>query len=704
MGEITRVVSDFVKVTFGSGFAVKHVRTGFQSCVMILSNLPSGVTLSDVTPLLEPFGVLHKTKLRPTQLGPKQTKRTELVAVYENTKDASRAVSALDGSMHFGRTIAARVDTYSGGHLEDTCISLEWPAAQKTVYLGYSTLKSAQKAMTALDGMEWKGAWLTAQKHTGLPSVGAYTIRISGLPPSAKTKDQKLFGKPEGSSTERAKYDSHENAVQGITKLVRQWRSFQSIDVQPGPYKDGIVRAIVRFGSTKDARTAAAALEGSCHNFLGSAILHASHMQYVLHTLPYMSFRLLRADIVTLQEACSQTGEARLFIENADESNSTIHSVTIRLVGTNAQNLGRVNSQMNALLLGETVRHEGRIIWDDFFSTHPGRHFLYSLGEDTQLVQIQVDGLRRTVSLFGSAAERRKIAPKVIAKVTELQACARHVLTLTGRLVGLLMSEELFSLQQRLGSKNVDFDVKSRQLVIRGDDEALELVRVALLKAEVQYPAPPRSDRVECPACFNEVAFPVKLECGHSWCKPCLADYLTSAATDHKLFPLTCIGREAQCDCVVPLATAQDVLSTSQFEDVAHAAFMAHVHARPDELRFCPTPECAQVYRPAPPNAEPLQCPSCLVRICASCSVEQHAGVRCEERAETQEQLFRLWEAAHDVKRCPGCKVPIERESGCHHMTCTVCHTHICWVCTKTFPGGKGIYEHMRSMHGGIGL
>jgi hypothetical protein len=56
------------------------------------------------------------------------------------------------------------------------------------------------------------------------------------------------------------------------------------------------------------------------------------------------------------------------------------------------------------------------------------------------------------------------------------------------------------------------------------------------------------------------------------------------------------------------------------------------------------------------------------------------------------------------VKNCPGCKVPIERSEGCNHLTCTRCHTHICWVCMKTFPKGQGVYDHMRVEHGGIGL
>ncbi len=33
------------------------------------------------------------------------------------------------------------------------------------------------------------------------------------------------------------------------------------------------------------------------------------------------------------------------------------------------------------------------------------------------------------------------------------------------------------------------------------------------------------------------------------------------------------------------------------------------------------------------------------------------------------------------MKPCPFCFVPIEKNGGCHHMYCTQCSTHFCWDC-----------------------
>ena len=34
-----------------------------------------------------------------------------------------------------------------------------------------------------------------------------------------------------------------------------------------------------------------------------------------------------------------------------------------------------------------------------------------------------------------------------------------------------------------------------------------------------------------------------------------------------------------------------------------------------------------------------------------------------------------------EVKRCPKCKYPIEKNGGCPHMSCGMCGTSFCWQC-----------------------
>jgi len=94
-----------------------------------------------------------------------------------------------------------------------------------------------------------------------------------------------------------------------------------------------------------------------------------------------------------------------------------------------------------------------------------------------------------------------------------------------------------------------------------------------------------------------------------------------------------------------------------------------------------------------------LQCPACLLRICASCQTAAHDGLACA-RADGGDGLFAQWMRDNDVKPCPGCKVPIEKALGCNHVTCTLCSTHMCWLCATPFANGAGVYSHMLAEHG----
>jgi len=250
-----------------------------------------------------------------------------------------------------------------------------------------------------------------------------------------------------------------------------------------------------------------------------------------------------------------------------------------------------------------------------------------------------------------------------------------------------------------LGFENVTLDIYNGNLRIRGDDVAYEAAQEAIRRALLRHPAERRPDVAECPVCFSQVVTPMTLSCGHSWCRLCLKNYIISSI-DNKYFPLTCLGNEAKCTEKIPLTLAREILVAPEFDAVVDAAFSLYVQSRPDEFHYCPSPDCPQVYRTTGQDTV-LQCPSCLLRICSNCHVEAHDGFACPE---SEDSLFQEWMKNHDVKNCPGCKIPIERAEGCNHMTCTQCQTHICWVCLQTFPRGEGIYDHMRSVHGDIGL
>ena len=162
------------------------------------------------------------------------------------------------------------------------------------------------------------------------------------------------------------------------------------------------------------------------------------------------------------------------------------------------------------------------------------------------------------------------------------------------------------------------------------------------------------------------------------------------------------------------LTELQAHLPSAALEDILETAFDIHVTRHLSDLRYCPTPDCGQMYCAASltghgddeagASESPLFIyPACLAAVCMACNVS-HDGLTCDEQRDRASGGYKALQATKEKlgnKDCPKCGIMIEKTFGCNQMTC---EAHICWVCMKTFPKGNAIYDHMNSEHGGIGI
>ena len=80
--------------------------------------------------------------------------------------------------------------------------------------------------------------------------------------------------------------------------------------------------------------------------------------------------------------------------------------------------------------------------------------------------------------------------------------------------------------------------------------------------------------------------------------------------------------------------------------------------------------------------AKKVGCAKCKIEVCSSCREQWHDGIKCTKEDGTELK----WDAIGNpiqskVSRCPGCKAPFEKISGCPHMNCMVCNYEWCWNC-----------------------
>ena len=84
-------------------------------------------------------------------------------------------------------------------------------------------------------------------------------------------------------------------------------------------------------------------------------------------------------------------------------------------------------------------------------------------------------------------------------------------------------------------------------------------------------------------------------------------------------------------------------------------------------------------------------CPNCNNNFCVECDKPAHWPASCEDAEwfikESEKLLNGTKETANyvaRVKKCPQCRLPMEKNEGCQHMTCRCSH-QFCWECLENW-------------------
>lgn len=109
--------------------------------------------------------------------------------------------------------------------------------------------------------------------------------------------------------------------------------------------------------------------------------------------------------------------------------------------------------------------------------------------------------------------------------------------------------------------------------------------------------------------------------------------------------------------------------------------------------RWCPGPGCDRIaaitavnWSLADADSIMATCDKCLTCFCLKCGNEPHAPLICVSLEKWQEKCKNESETANwilaNTKTCPKCRVRIEKNQGCNHMTCQHCRYEFCWICS----------------------
>ncbi|KIL58685.1 hypothetical protein M378DRAFT_170342 [Amanita muscaria Koide BX008] len=357
----------------------------------------------------------------------------------------------------------------------------------------------------------------------------------------------------------------------------------------------------------------------------------------------------------------------------------------ILVLGEDKKAVGQLKVRVEGLLAGETLDWR---LWHRSFTNASGRRFLNDISARTK-AHIGVDLKSKILKLYADRDIKQTIIDLVKAQIARLKLLEWSI-PIPPSTTEFFIRRGLPTLKEELGEDAAALELHpTPRLIIRGGEEAHKTVDRLIEESlsGIKYEAYD-GEKVTCPSCFGKASSPVLLSCGHLYCAGCLRHFLSSAA-EGKKFPLVCFGNEARCGAPIAIPVIRRFL----------------IEKQPTKFKYCATPGCMQPYR-CREDSRTSTCPSCFAAVCSSCHKEAHDGMTCRERRimdnpEEQERLNEEWARGAGAKSCPSCRIWIQKTEGCNHVTCQ-CGAHICWNCLATFSKAQDVYNHLRTMHGGI--
>ncbi|XP_039705447.1 E3 ubiquitin-protein ligase RNF144A isoform X4 [Pteropus medius] len=198
-------------------------------------------------------------------------------------------------------------------------------------------------------------------------------------------------------------------------------------------------------------------------------------------------------------------------------------------------------------------------------------------------------------------------------------------------------------------------------------------------------------------------------------CKLCLGEYpleqMTTVAQCQCVFCTLCLkqyvellikeGLETAISCPDAACPRQGQLQDSEIECMVAAEMMQRYKKLQFEREvlldpcrtWCPASTCqavCQLQEMGLQTPQLVRCKACDTEFCSACKASWHPGQGCPETVPITflpgdtSSVFRLEEDDAPIKRCPKCKVYIERDEGCAQMMCKSCKHAFCWYCLES--------------------
>ena len=194
-----------------------------------------------------------------------------------------------------------------------------------------------------------------------------------------------------------------------------------------------------------------------------------------------------------------------------------------------------------------------------------------------------------------------------------------------------------------------------------------------------------------CSICFETITKLCILECGHYFCLACVEAYISCAMNSGRVKNLPC--PDVTCNTHLSDFDVRCALEPAEYYRYCLAKSKTYAKRRCDEI-WCPNTDCDGCAS-ATSDRKWVKCNTCATDFCKKCRLLKHEGMSCKKAKRKakkadpnrkKEKSSTKWKSKH-TKPCPSCTEVIEKDGGCHHVTCSTCNHTWCWKCGAAADG-----------------
>jgi len=610
-----------------------------------------------------------------------------------------------------------RIDT-RGANCRKVYIS--WHKATKSAWLNFGNSDIANRVAQKFNEGRYRGLGQSVRSSTATRSLSrgtknnpvAWTIVLSNVLHDMKSQDIEraigtLYDKPRHIELGHVSYHASEADVSvDVRSHLEEYGPLENFYLAPAS-KGKRAKATAWFQDDADAKSACS-LNNKALDMLGGGKLTVTLVQSAKIKAPTSVYLASRSKIDELNKTWKEQHlEFRLYQDTFRQY------TTMKVEGTNVKDLADARNKLEDILNGAVLKVDENALWDTALGTNSKEYMkLKSIADEFHIVIIR-DKLLRQLRFYGPSEKSQHVIDRITAMLEE-KACSSYEIELQPLQFSWTIRGGFKIIEKALGKNVAIFNVVLRKITINGTQEQYDTA-LAMIEGRHAVPLPSPSDnssKVEgdCSICWCEADNPIKTLCKHTYCLECFEECCRSAAsTSQAELQIKCQGDGGTCSTVFTLQEVKDHVSSFVFEIILKSTFEEYIKRNPQTFRYCPTPDCGYIYRCSTTSKSrppAYACPHCFESLCTSCH-SRHGHYTCAEYKDIEsggyEALAKL-KRELNIKDCPKCTTPMEKTEGCNHMRCSGCKVHICWQCMAVFATSEPCYEHMRRVHGGIGL